>query len=89
LIVLEKDILTCPDKDIESVKVMMTVGGGKVVFDPPLESDTASANCFPCDTFPLTGVRVRDTVRPHSGRVQESRPVQRYGAAFLLPAKQR
>jgi predicted amidohydrolase YtcJ len=32
-VVLAEDILTCPEKDIENMKVMMTVIGGKVVFD--------------------------------------------------------
>jgi hypothetical protein len=35
----------------------------------------------------LTVYIIRDTVPPHSGRVQESRPLQMHGAAFLLPAK--
>jgi len=37
--------------------------------------------------FHLTAVIVRDTVPARSGRVQESRPLQMHGAAFLLPAK--
>src|SRR4030095_6269424 len=37
--------------------------------------------------FHLTAFKVRDTVPHHSGRVQESRPVQAHRAAFLLPAK--
>jgi len=32
-IVLEKDILACPEKDIETMKVWMTVVGGRVVVD--------------------------------------------------------
>jgi predicted amidohydrolase YtcJ len=32
-IVLPEDILTCPEKDIENMKVLMTVVGGKVVFE--------------------------------------------------------
>ena len=32
-VVLPEDLLSCPPKDIENMKVQMTVVGGKVVFD--------------------------------------------------------
>jgi hypothetical protein len=32
LVVLGEDILTCPEKDIENMKVVMTVAGGKIVY---------------------------------------------------------
>ena len=32
LVVLPEDILTCPDKSIESMNVLMTIVGGKIVF---------------------------------------------------------
>ena len=32
LVVLPEDILTCPDKHIEEMKVSMTMVGGRVVF---------------------------------------------------------
>lgn len=33
LVVLPEDILTCPDKDIERMKVVMTMVGGKIVYE--------------------------------------------------------
>src|SRR5262249_5502905 len=35
LVVLPQDILTCPDKDIERMQVLMTMVGGRVVFQRP------------------------------------------------------
>ena len=33
LVVLPEDILTCPEKDIETMQVMMTMVGGKIVYE--------------------------------------------------------
>ena len=35
LVVLSEDILTCPEKQIESMKALMTLVGGKVVYRDP------------------------------------------------------
>jgi hypothetical protein len=32
LVVLEEDFFTCPEKDIENMRVFMTIAGGKVVY---------------------------------------------------------
>jgi hypothetical protein len=36
LVVLPEDLLTCPDKHIEQMQVVMTMVGGKIVYGRPL-----------------------------------------------------